>query len=402
MNKILLENNISKEELSFIAGKLIIQKLQNFISQRKIKESFLYFNNIKTKFNFSARETTKMYNIVLSGLYKYYDFYKQELKTILENLQTDINVKADIETFSLLIKIHGKNNNLKLVNEIYQTILQSNITLDVNILNALIYSKGRCFDFNGILETFEEYESKGIIPDIFSYNTALAACIKFKGNENSKQTFFTEKILNKMFNNRITWNRITYSIIINYFLNDGKKFDHILYPIFNDNKDLTNLQIAKIVRLEALDKGFLTCDLFTPFITKFSQLNLPSELASELGLFHTYKIKGNTIFYNTLIHYFISVGNIDVSLKLYSKLINDGLTPATATFDPIIKYYSVKKDLYNTLLWFNEMYKIIPNEIEQRCYLTVLNTCKACGDEENCNKVTLLMNSRSQKSTKKQ
>lgn len=159
--------------------------IKGYCKQKKIEKVLDIYNYLKLREDFILDEV--MYNTILDGMLKA-EKYEEALK--LYECMKDNKVKRSNATYSIIIKVHSKLNDVVKAVEIYNEMLEFGIKPSLltytSILQILIKSKR----ITNAIEIFDEIVNNEMSPDHVMFNVIINGCI-FNGKLQDACRFLT-------------------------------------------------------------------------------------------------------------------------------------------------------------------------------------------------------------------
>ncbi|KAJ7968073.1 Pentatricopeptide repeat-containing protein [Quillaja saponaria] len=131
----------------------------------------------------------------------------QELYQLFQWMQE--NGKSNVSSYTSYIKFVGKNLDAVKALEIYNSIQDESTKNNVYICNSILNCLVRSGKFDTSTKLFDQMKQDGLIPDVVTYSTILAGCIKVKHGYPKAL-----ELIQDLENNRLHMDSVIYGAIL--------------------------------------------------------------------------------------------------------------------------------------------------------------------------------------------
>ncbi|CAJ0640089.1 4933_t:CDS:2 [Entrophospora sp. SA101] len=272
------------------------------------------------------------------------------LDRFLEDINSR-NLRLNRRTYETIILLYGHwKENIKAENIFNKLRNDKHILLKVNTYNVMLTIYAYIGNLQRINELIDEMKCNSILPNLISFNMLILANVK---NNNFQEIYV---ILEKMLTQQIEPDIITFNIIIHGLLekNDFKGVEICL-------ETMVRIKVKPNVQLFDLEV----------------QPDLEIYLILMLAYFHdgnikqVLEMKQRLIFskltflraYNNLINAFIRIDDMNLALKTFDQIKENGLSPNLITYNTLITGFVNKNNIKEAYKYFGEMIRqgIFPN-----------------------------------------
>ncbi|XP_015893655.2 pentatricopeptide repeat-containing protein At1g10910, chloroplastic [Ziziphus jujuba] len=151
-----------------------------------------------------------------------------DLSQLFEWMQQ--NGKISVSSYSSYIKFMGKSLNPVKALEIYNSIQDESAKRNVFICNSVLSSLVRSGKFDSSIKLFNQMKQGGLAPDVVTYSTLLAGCIKDKHGYSKALEFIEE-----LHQNGLSMDTVLYGTLLAICASNNKLEEAESY--FNQMKD---------------------------------------------------------------------------------------------------------------------------------------------------------------------
>ncbi|CAJ0753459.1 21570_t:CDS:2 [Entrophospora sp. SA101] len=296
------------------------------------------------------------------------------LDRFLEDINSR-NLRLNRRTYETIILLYGHwKENIKAENIFNKLRNDKHILLKVNTYNVMLTIYAYIGNLQRINELIDEMKCNSILPNLISFNMLILANVK---NNNFQEIYV---ILEKMLTQQIEPDIITFNIIIHGLLekNDFKGVEICLETMVRikvkPNVQLFGNIMKNYLRLRDIHS---IKRLYKKMIDLEVQPDLEIYLILMLAYFHdgnikqVLEMKQRLIFskltflraYNNLINAFIRIDDMNLALKTFDQIKENGLSPNLITYNTLITGFVNKNNIKEAYKYFGEMIRqgIFPN-----------------------------------------
>eukprot|EP00210_Caulerpa_lentillifera_P000300 g293.t1 len=333
--------------------------------------------------------------------------YKDKAYALFERMEREYGFKADKFTYSLLLRVCAKAQDLKTAKNTLEKMNASEVESDSMELSTMLNVYAECCDTNNARQYLKECrrlinkaESKGIRLNKWVCGTLLKLC--------SKGSLMTEAmiLLKEMRIKRLPLHALSYNTVIDGLSKDknisSEKSLELSLEIleeFRKNKiqpdaytftslqklayriDSADIAVSWFTKLRTLDilPGKIIEQMMTKYLKRLDDpLTEHKYLKPCLNLFkqsednETKKcLKG----YSVLLSSCVNACDVDAALKIWTEMKDEGIEPDTFAYCAMLTVYVNSGDAYSATKLFNEMKKRkVP--LNSVAYSIMIKCCK--------------------------
>ncbi|KAL3840962.1 hypothetical protein ACJIZ3_025553 [Penstemon smallii] len=296
-NKVVIENRFAFEDtVSRLAGAGRFDYIENLLEQQKTlpqgrREGFI----LRIIMLYGSAGMTKHAIDTFSNMHLY-------------------GCKRTVKSFNAALKVLTQSRDLGAIESFFSNVSSRfGIELDVYSVNIVL----KAFCEMGILEKafllMVKMEKLGIVPDVISYTTLIAAFYKASRPE------IANGLWNLMVLKGCLPNTATFNVRIQFLVNKGRAWEANKLLAFMRSK-----KFSDEVTYNLVIKGFMVAGYL--------------EMAMRVyTAFHSEGYKPNQKVYQTMIHYLCGAGKFDMAYQMFKESMQNNWFPSVHTINNLLE-----------------------------------------------------------------